>query len=49
MTGAEPDVLRAVCKKLGIDDIKGVKVAYESMIPSLQARTCGRDRRGPRS
>lgn len=37
VTGAEPDVLRAVCRKLGIDDIKGVKVAYESMIPSLQA------------
>lgn len=37
VTGAEPDVLRAVCKSLGIDDIKGVKVAYESMIPSLQA------------
>lgn len=37
VTGAEPDVLRAVCQKLGIDDIEGVKVAYESMIPSLQA------------
>lgn len=37
VTGAEPDVLRAVVKTLGIDDIKGVKVAYESMIPSLQA------------
>jgi len=38
VTGAEPDVLRAVCKELGIDDIKGIKVPYESMIPSLQAK-----------
>ncbi len=37
VTGAEPDVLRAVVKTLDIPDIKGVKVAYESMIPSLQA------------
>jgi polar amino acid transport system substrate-binding protein len=37
VTGAEPDVLRAVVKTLGIPDIKGVKVAYESMIPALQA------------
>jgi len=37
VTGAEPDVLRAVCNGLGIDDIKGIKVPYESMIPSLQA------------
>lgn len=37
VTGAEPDVLRAVCKRLGIDDIQGDRVAYESMIPALQA------------
>lgn len=37
VTGAEPDVLRAVCKQLGIDDIRGERVAYESMIPALQA------------
>jgi len=37
VTGAEPDVLRAVCQRLGIDDIQGIKVPYESMIPSLQA------------
>lgn len=37
VTGAEPDVLRAVCQRLGIDDIRGERVAYESMIPALQA------------
>src|SRR5690625_5144008 len=37
VTGAEPDVLRAVCQRLGIDDIQGERVAYESMIPALQA------------
>jgi polar amino acid transport system substrate-binding protein len=37
VTGAEPDVLRAVAKRLGIDDIRGVTTAYESMIPGLQA------------
>lgn len=37
VTGAEPDVLRAVCERLGIEDIQGERVAYESMIPALQA------------
>lgn len=37
VTGAEPDVLRAVAKRLGIDEIEGVTTAYESMIPGLQA------------
>lgn len=37
VTGAEPDVLRAVAKRLGINDIEGVQTAYESMIPGLQA------------
>jgi polar amino acid transport system substrate-binding protein len=37
VTGAEPDVLRAVLERLGIDDIKGVVTPYESMIPGLQA------------
>ena len=37
VTGAEPDVLRAVVKRLGIDDIKGERVEYESMIPALKA------------
>lgn len=37
VTGAEPDVLRAVLARFGIDDIKGERVEYESMIPALQA------------
>lgn len=37
VTGAEPDVLRAVAKRLGIADLEGVTTAYESMIPGLQA------------
>ncbi|MGH3357727.1 MAG: ectoine/hydroxyectoine ABC transporter substrate-binding protein EhuB [Nocardioidaceae bacterium] len=37
VTGAEPDVLRAVLKVLGIDDIEGERIEYESMIPALQA------------
>lgn len=37
VTGAEPDVLRAVLQKLGVEDIRGERVEYESMIPALQA------------
>jgi polar amino acid transport system substrate-binding protein len=37
VTGAEPDVLRAVLQKFNIDDIQGERVEYESMIPALQA------------
>ncbi|SDI44273.1 polar amino acid transport system substrate-binding protein [Arthrobacter subterraneus] len=37
VTGCEPDVLRAVCKRLGIEDIEGVITPYESMIPGLKA------------
>lgn len=37
VTGAEPDVLRAVCKRLGIEDIQGIITPYESMIPGLKA------------
>lgn len=37
VTGAEPDVLRAVLAEFGIDDIQGERVEYESMIPALQA------------
>lgn len=37
VTGCEPDVFRAVCKKLGIKDIQGIVTPYESMIPGLQA------------
>ncbi|MGJ0204097.1 ectoine/hydroxyectoine ABC transporter substrate-binding protein EhuB [Leucobacter sp. gxy201] len=37
VTGAEPDVLAAVLKKIGIDEIQGVTTPYESMIPGLDA------------
>jgi polar amino acid transport system substrate-binding protein len=37
VTGCEPDVLRAVCKRLGIDDVQGIITPYESMIPGLKA------------
>ncbi|WP_051147210.1 ectoine/hydroxyectoine ABC transporter substrate-binding protein EhuB [Glaciibacter superstes] len=35
--GAEPDVLRAVLKTMGIDEIQGVVTPYEAMIPGLNA------------
>ncbi|TDT32612.1 ectoine/hydroxyectoine ABC transporter substrate-binding protein EhuB [Naumannella halotolerans] len=37
VTGCEPDILRAVAQRLGIDDIQGIVTPYESMIPGLQA------------
>lgn len=37
VTGAEPDVLKAVCKRLGIEEVQGIITPYESMIPGLQA------------
>lgn len=37
VTGCEPDVCRAVCKRLGIDDIQGIVTPYNGMIPGLQA------------
>lgn len=37
VTGAEPDVLRAVLKRIGIDDIEGVITPYDAMIPGLNA------------
>lgn len=37
VTGAEPDVLRAVCKRLGINDVQGIITPYASMIPGLKA------------
>ena len=37
VTGAEPDVFRAVCKTLGIADVQGVVTPYASMIPGLNA------------
>jgi polar amino acid transport system substrate-binding protein len=37
VTGCEPDVFRAVCKRLGIGDIQGIITPYDSMIPGLKA------------
>lgn len=37
VTGAEPDVLRAVLKKLGIEEIEGVRIEYDAMIPALKS------------
>jgi polar amino acid transport system substrate-binding protein len=37
VTGAEPDIFRAVCQRLGIKDIEGVVTPYQSMIPGLNA------------
>ncbi len=38
VTGAAPDVARAVMKKLGVPELKAKVVAYGSMIPALMAR-----------
>jgi polar amino acid transport system substrate-binding protein len=37
VTGCEPDVFRAVCKRLGIKDIQGIITPYDAMIPGLKA------------
>lgn len=37
VTGAEPDIVRAVLKSMGVPDIQGVVTPYESMIPGLNA------------
>lgn len=37
VTGCEPDVFRAVCKRLGIPDIQGIITPYDAMIPGLKA------------
>ncbi|WGW12458.1 ectoine/hydroxyectoine ABC transporter substrate-binding protein EhuB [Saxibacter everestensis] len=37
VTGVEPDILAAVAKKLGIKEIQGTTVTYDSMIPGLNA------------
>lgn len=37
VTGAEPDLFRAVAKRLGIKDVQGIVTPYESMIPGLKA------------
>ncbi|PEG38613.1 ectoine/hydroxyectoine ABC transporter substrate-binding protein EhuB [Mycolicibacterium agri] len=37
VTGAEPDVLRAVLQQLGIGDIRGARIEYDAMIPALKS------------
>lgn len=37
VTGVEPDLLRAVMKKLGVNDVQGIVTPYDQMIPGLQA------------
>lgn len=37
LTGAEPDVAKAVLKRMGIDKVEGVQADYDSMIPGLDA------------
>lgn len=37
LAGAEPDVAKAVLKRMGIENIKGVQADYDSMIPGLNA------------
>lgn len=38
VTGAEPEIARAVLKMLGIGSVQGVVTPYDAMIPGLQAR-----------
>ncbi|AZZ38555.1 ectoine/hydroxyectoine ABC transporter substrate-binding protein EhuB [Acidipropionibacterium jensenii] len=37
VTGAEPDVVRAVAQRMGIKTVKGTVTPYDSMIPGLKA------------
>jgi polar amino acid transport system substrate-binding protein len=37
VTGVEPDIARAVLKKIGIADIEGIVTPYGQMIPGMQA------------
>ncbi|MPY79383.1 MAG: ectoine/hydroxyectoine ABC transporter substrate-binding protein EhuB [Actinophytocola sp.] len=37
VTGVEPDIAKAVLKKLGIDKLQGIVTPYDQMIPGLQA------------
>ena len=41
VNGCEPDVLRAVCKRLGIDDVQGIFTPYEWMFAGLIATRPG--------
>jgi polar amino acid transport system substrate-binding protein len=38
VTGAEPELARAILKRMGIGDVQGVVTPYEAMIPGLKAR-----------
>lgn len=37
VTGAEPDVFKAVCARMGIDKVEGIVSGYDAMIPGLKA------------
>lgn len=37
VTGVEPDVLKVVCERMGIDKIEGITIGYDAMIPGLMA------------
>ncbi|MDX2357003.1 ectoine/hydroxyectoine ABC transporter substrate-binding protein EhuB [Dietzia sp. PP-33] len=37
VTGAEPDVVRAVAARMGIDQVEGIVSGYDAMIPGLKA------------
>lgn len=37
VTGCEPDVLRAVCERMGIENVEGIVSGYDAMIPGLKA------------
>ncbi|KAA0917895.1 ectoine/hydroxyectoine ABC transporter substrate-binding protein EhuB [Dietzia sp. ANT_WB102] len=37
VTGCEPDVVRAVCERMGIDKVEGIVSGYDAMIPGLKA------------
>jgi polar amino acid transport system substrate-binding protein len=37
VTGAAPDIAKAVLKRLGVTDVQGITTPYESMIPGLDA------------
>lgn len=37
ITGASPDVAKAVLRRMGIENIKGVQTDYNSMVPGLSA------------
>lgn len=37
VTGAAPDIAKAVLKRMGVNDVEGVTTPYENMIPGLTA------------